>query len=197
MDEVGRGPLAGPVAVEVVLFLAQNEKKLKQIFKDARDSKKLTPKKREDIAKRIISNQKSHIIRYIVRYQSAQMVDELGINKAIQRCLDSCLHDLKINPKNSQIFLDGGLKAPKKFIYQKTVIRGDDKVFAISLASIVAKVSRDAFMVKMAKKFPAYGFDIHKGYGTLKHRQAIKKHGISLFHRKSFTRKISYSPKPF
>jgi ribonuclease HII len=186
IDEVGRGPLAGPVAVGVVLFKKENEKKLKVIFKDARDSKKLTPKKREEISGRLLNLEKTKILRHVISYQSAQMVDELGINKAIQRCLDSCLARLKVNPKNSQIFLDGGLKASKKFINQKTVIKGDDKILAISLASIVAKVSRDALMTKMSKKFPQYDFHINKGYGTSAHRLALKNFDLSSFHRKSF-----------
>ena len=186
VDEVGRGPLAGPVAVGVVLFSKNNEKKIKHLFKDARDSKKLSPKKREEIAKRITSIQKIDLLRYIVEDQSCKVIDKKGINFAIQKCINTALQKLEINPKNSHIFLDGGLKAPKKFIYQKTIIRGDDKVLAISLASIIAKVSRDALMVKMAKKFPKYGFEVHKGYGTVKHRLAIKKYGLSEVHRRTF-----------
>ncbi len=185
IDEVGRGPLAGPVAVGAVVFLENDLKKIKKLFAGAKDSKKMSHEKRVEIFEKV---KKAKILEYIVRYQSAQMVDELGINKAIQRCLDSCLYDLKINPKNSQIFLDGGLKAGKKFINQKTIIKGDDKILAISLASIVAKVSRDSLMVKMAKKYPQYSLDVHKGYGTEKHRKAIKKYGLTPIHRKTFTK---------
>ena len=93
---------------------------------------------------------------------------------------------LNVNPKQTQIFLDGGLKAPKEFIFQKTIIRGDDKKMVISLASIVAKVSRDALMSRLSKKYPKYGFEFHKGYGTAKHRLAIRQNGLSPVHRKTF-----------
>ena len=95
-----------------------------------------------------------------------------------------------MDPQTCLVLLDGGLKAPREFIYQKTIIKGDEKELSISLASIAAKVTRDAYMTKLAKKYPAYGFEIHKGYGTKKHREAIKKHGPSEVHRMSFLGRI-------
>ena len=86
--------------------------------------------------------------------------------------------------------MDGGLKAPIEFKKQKTIIKGDEKEKIIAWASILAKVSRDALMCRLAKKYPKYGFEIHKGYGTLKHRKMIKKYGLSNVHRKSFCRSI-------
>ena len=94
-------------------------------------------------------------------------------------------------PSECLALLDGGLHAPKEFTFQKTIIKGDEKEFAISLASIAAKVTRDWCMKKVSKKYPQYGFDIHKGYGTAKHILVIKKQGISGIHRKSFLRNIS------
>lgn len=190
IDEVGRGPLAGPVAVGAVFFNKKEEKKITKIFKDARDSKKLTPQKREEITKRIVQAHKNHILRYIVRYESSVFIDKKGISPAIKSCIKKSLDFLKINPKETKIFLDGGIKAPEKFIYQETVIKGDDKILAISLASIIAKVSRDSFMTKVSKKYPLYNFHIHKGYGTLKHRSVIRKNGLSALHRKSFCKNI-------
>ena len=87
--------------------------------------------------------------------------------------------------------LDGGLKVPIEFKNQKTIIKGDEKERIIAWASILAKVSRDNLMVKASKKFPEYSFGLHKGYGTQKHREAIKKYGTSDFHRKSFCKKIN------
>lgn len=190
IDEVGRGPLAGPVAVGAVFFNKKDLQKIKKFFKDARDSKKLTPQKREEIAKRIVEAKKNNILRYIVRYESAKFIDNHGISPAIKSCIKKSLDFLMIKPKESKIFLDGGIKAPEKFIYQETIIKGDDKILAISLASIIAKVSRDNLMQKTHKKFPQYGFDVHKGYGTEKHRRAIKKHGLSTFHRKTFCKNL-------
>src|SRR5262249_49920982 len=100
------------------------------------------------------------------------------------------LGDLKIHPKRSKILLDGGLKAPPEFKSQKTIIKGDEKEKIIAWASILAKVSRDSLMVRSAKKFPSYGFEIHKGYGTSFHRFVIEKNGLTIFHRKTFCTNI-------
>jgi ribonuclease HII len=96
------------------------------------------------------------------------------------------LSTLKLDCDACDVRLDGGLKAPKNFKKQKTIIKGDEKEKIIAWASITAKVSRDALMRRAAKKYPQYGFEVHKGYGTVKHRQAIKRHGMSLIHRRSF-----------
>lgn len=186
IDEVGRGPLAGPVAVGVFVLEKKNLKKVKNLYKLAKDSKKLSSKKREEIFQIIKEYQKLDILRYIVRYESSKVIDKLGINKAIELCISKSFKQLKLKAKECEVFLDGGLKAPKEFIFQKTIIKGDDKIKVISLASIVAKVSRDSLMQKMAKKYPEYGLDIHKGYGTRQHRDAITKNGLSTFHRRTF-----------
>ena len=97
---------------------------------------------------------------------------------------------MKLNPKNCEVRLDGGLHAPAEFKNQKTIIRGDEKEKIIAWASILAKVSRDSLMRKASRKFPEYGFEIHKGYGTARHRSAISKHGLSPLHRKTFCTRI-------
>jgi len=192
IDEVGRGPLAGPVAVGVFIIEEKNLKikEVKDLLKISNDSKKLSPQKREEIFNIVKKLNKNNILRYIVRYESAKFIDKKGINVAISSCIKKGLNKLKVLPNETQIFLDGGLKAEEKFIYQKTIIKGDMKNKMISLASIVAKVSRDKIMVKIAKKYPKYGFEIHKGYGTSKHRLAMRKHGLSELHRVSFCRRI-------
>ncbi len=197
IDEVGKGPLAGPVTVCAVCIRLENKKSdispaLKRFFKGTRDSKKLSAKKREEIFKKIKQAQKSNILRYIVRYESAKVIDKKGISFAIKSCIQKCFKELKVRPKETQVFLDGGLKAPKEFVFQKTIIRGDDKKMIISLASIAAKVSRDALMRRLAKKFPKYGFDVHKGYGTAKHCLAIQKYGLIKLHRATFCRNTKY-----
>lgn len=182
IDEAGRGPLAGPVAVGVVRV---NIDFNKRFFRGIKDSKKLTEKKREiwfELAKK---KKQEGEIDFAVSLISERIIDREGIVQAISLGINKCLTKLKI-PKDSKIFLDGGIKAPADFIFQKTIIKGDEKVAVISLASICAKVMRDRYMVRLSKKYPKYGFDIHKGYGTLGHRQNIKKHGPTKVHRKSF-----------
>lgn len=182
IDEAGRGPLAGPVAVGAVRINADFNKRF---FKGIKDSKKLTEKKREAWFKLVNKKKKEGQIDFAVSLISEKIIDKKGIVQAINLGINKCLVKLKIS-KDSKIFLDGGIKAPADFIYQKTIIKGDEKVSVISLASICAKVTRDRYMVRLSKKYPKYGFDIHKGYGTLMHRKNIKKHGSSKVHRKSF-----------
>lgn len=195
VDEVGRGPLAGPVTVGIFLIHNKNlnNKEIKSLLRVANDSKKLSSKKREEIFDRVKILQKSDLLQYIVVNQSTSFIDKKGINTAINLCIKNGLKKLKVVPKETQIFLDGGLKAPKKYPHQETIIKGDAKNKFIALASIVAKVSRDELMTKLSKKYPEYGLEIHKGYGTLKHRQAIQKYGVSRVHRLSFCKSIDFS----
>jgi ribonuclease HII len=101
-----------------------------------------------------------------------------------------CLKKIKAAEIECEILLDGSLKAPKEFLLQKTIIKGDEKHYQISLASIAAKVLRDRKMEQLSAQYPEYGFEIHKGYGTLEHRKTIKKYGPSKVHRKSFLKNI-------
>lgn len=96
---------------------------------------------------------------------------------------------ISIFPTDTTVLLDGGLKAPDEYKDQKTIIKGDEKEVCIALASIIAKVIRDRYMVKIAQKYPKYGFEEHKGYGTKKHYEAIQKSGISPLHRLCFLQK--------
>ena len=192
IDEVGRGPLAGPVAVGAfkipIDFNAKSFGKIK-------DSKKLKPEQREEIAEKLKKLKKEKAVNFFVCFQSAQKIDELGLSKAIRNCLESALKKLKVSPEECLVLLDGGLKAPKKYTNQKTIIKGDEKERAIAFASIVAKVSRDTLMCKMTKKYPKYSFEIHKGYGTQKHRDAIKKYGLCFEHRKCFCKNFKWKIK--
>jgi ribonuclease HII len=195
IDEVGRGPLAGPVSVGIFLIQNKNLKnqEIKSLVKVANDSKKLSPKKREEIFEKVKLLQKSNLLQYIVVNQSASFIDKKGINTAISFCIKNGLKKLKVLPNETQVYLDGGLKADKKYLYQETIIKGDAKNKFIALASIVAKVSRDKLMTKVSKMYPEYGFEVHKGYGTAKHRKAIQKYGVSKVHRLSFCKSIDFS----
>ncbi|MEI6058098.1 MAG: ribonuclease HII [bacterium] len=137
------------------------------------------------------------IIDFAVTFQSEKVIDKKGLSFAIKNALSISIEKIiatnethDINPTVVDVLLDGGLKAPAHFTKQKTIIRGDTKEQTIALASICAKVLRDRRMIAVAKKYPAYGFEIHKGYGTKAHYAAIKKHGLSPLHRRSFCTSI-------
>jgi len=189
IDEAGRGPLAGPVAVGAVMF-SKNEK---FNFTGLADSKKLTPLHREVWFKKIKVWHKEGKLQFAVALVSNTVIDKKGIVPAINLGIERCLKKLNVNPKHTHVFLDGGLKAPAYFTNQETIIKGDEKIPAISLASITAKVTRDKRMVTVSKIYPHYGFETHKGYGTKIHADAISKHGISKIHRKSFLKNFSQS----
>lgn len=207
IDEVGRGPVAGPVAVCAAIISFEGTRhstqKIKDIFKNGksagrekmpilRDSKRLTKRGRGAWFNKLVANES---IFFSLQYASAKEIDKKGISVCIKTLVDKNLKKLqeKINFKNEEvlILLDGGLKAPLHFINQETIIGGDDKEPIISFASIYAKVNRDKFMTRlsMLKKYQNYGFEKHKGYGTKAHMEAIKTHGISDLHRETFLKK--------
>ncbi|HPS28608.1 MAG TPA: ribonuclease HII [Candidatus Paceibacterota bacterium] len=189
-DEAGRGPLAGPISVGVVLVNKEDLKKLKFDLKHLKvgDSKKLSPKQRETVFEKIIT---LPYLQYACAFESNKIIDKFGIEEATRRAFDDCL--LKLKNKPEIILYDGNRPVDKKLnIKQIPIIKGDDKVFIISLASIIAKVTRDRYMVKMAKKYPKYGFEIHKGYGTKKHMGAIWRNGLCSLHRRSYCKGIKH-----
>ncbi|MEZ4195176.1 MAG: ribonuclease HII [Candidatus Paceibacterota bacterium] len=118
-------------------------------------------------------------------------MDKIGITKAVRLGIERGLNKLKVDHKEVSVKLDGLLHAPAEYMNQETIIKGDAKEKVIGLASIMAKVTRDRVMVKMAKKYPVYQFEIHKGYGTKKHLEAIEKHGLSTVHRRSFCKRFN------
>ncbi|MBX4195644.1 ribonuclease HII [Candidatus Parcubacteria bacterium] len=183
IDEAGRGPLAGPVAVGGVRVRPEFNKKF---FKGIKDSKQLSAEERELWFALAQEGKKNGELDFAVALISEKVIDKKGIAYAIRLGIKRVLKSLRISETESQIFLDGGIKAPQEFKHQLTVIKGDEKVPVISLASICAKVIRDRKMVKLSKKYPEYDFDLHKGYGTLIHREAIKKYGPIELHRMSF-----------
>ncbi|MDB5204047.1 MAG: rnhB [Candidatus Taylorbacteria bacterium] len=183
IDEAGRGPLAGPVSVGICIAPADFDF---TIFKNLKDSKKLSEKRRIEVLAQMKELQNTKTINFSVALVSNKMIDDKGIVFAVTSAIKALLNKINIEPHKVKILLDGGLRAPDEYIYQETIIKGDEKEPVISLASIVAKVTRDDHMVKLSKGYPEYGFEIHKGYGTLKHREAIKKHGQSIVHRRTF-----------
>lgn len=187
IDEAGRGPLAGPVSVACVAICSGAVSKA---FPKTRDSKKLSPKRRDEWFEEIMRLKKEGALSYAVKLVGARTIDSKGISFAIRQGITTILNTINV-PKNTRILLDGGLKVPEKYRNQKTIIKGDEKELPIALASIVAKVTRDRFMVRAAKKYPVYGFEIHKGYGTKRHIQVVHKKGMTPLHRKTFCKTLT------
>lgn len=187
VDEAGRGPLAGPVAVGIAVVPADFDWSM---IPGVGDSKKVSPKNREAIFRRVKLLKKQKLLDFAVTLVSAQVIDTIGITHAVERGITHTFQKLNLNPKIVEVRLDGLLKAPPEYIFQKTIIKGDAKEKIIGLASIMAKVTRDAHMVRIARDYPRYNFEIHKGYGTQKHRNVLKKFGMTSLHRKTFCRNI-------
>ncbi len=186
IDEVGRGPIAGPVAVGAFLIVDNKlEIEIKNFSIELHDSKKLSRIQREKWFEQIEYWQSQGICDFCVSMVSADEIDRKGISWAIKKALSESIFSLDCD-EYTQILLDGSLRAPSEFKNQITIIKGDEKEMVIALASIVAKVLRDRHMIKIAKKYPKYGFENHVGYGTEEHYKAIKKYGILPIHRRSY-----------
>lgn len=178
VDEAGRGPLAGPVyAAAVVLYDGQ-------IIEGVNDSKKLSEKKREQLFDKIISECKD----YSIGFADEKEIDEINILQATFLAMKRAVDGLKEPP---QLAIVDGNRAPDLADTRVlTVIKGDSKSMSVAAASILAKVSRDRYMLEMAKKYPEYQFEKHKGYGTKLHYEMIEKYGICEIHRKTFLKKV-------
>lgn len=187
IDEAGRGPLAGPVAIGIACILRDFDW---DAIPGVGDSKKVSAKNREAIFRRAQSFKKQRMLNFVVVQIPASTIDRIGITKAVSLGITRGLSKLNMNPKFVDVRLDGLLHAPEEYLRQETIIKGDAKEKVIGLASICAKVTRDRTMVRLARTYPKYGFDIHKGYGTRVHIEAIQKHGLSKIHRRSFTKRF-------
>lgn len=200
IDEVGRGPLAGPVTV--CAFCIQDEATYKKRTKGffLRDSKKLSERQREKWFALLHEMTKDGIVVYATANSTPKIIDVLNIsaaaNKAATQACEKVIKKIRKKPTALHILLDGGLflekekKKPTK-IKTSTIIKGDEKIREISLASIVAKVTRDRYMKLLGKKFPGYAFEKHKGYGTEEHRKALRRKGVSPHHRLTFVRNFT------
>lgn len=177
VDEAGRGPLAGPVyAAAVVLEKGQT-------IEGVNDSKKLSEKKRELLFDKIINECKD----YSIGTASEKEIDELNILQATFLAMKRAVDGLSVKPDCALV---DGNQIPNLDCDVTTVVKGDAKSESIAAASILAKVSRDRYMLEMAEKYPHYGFEKHKGYGTKLHYEMIEKYGICDIHRKTFLKKV-------
>jgi ribonuclease HII len=173
IDEAGRGPLAGPVVAAAVVLPEDYH------HPDITDSKKLTPRKREELFKVI----RADALSIGVGVMEASIIDDINILRATLSAMREAVIDLDILP--DYLLIDGTQAVPID-IPQMTIIRGDSRSISIAAASIIAKVSRDHIMEMYHRQFPYYNFLRNKGYGTQEHRQAIKEHGPCKIHRRSF-----------
>jgi len=174
IDEVGRGCIAGPVVAAAVIFPPNHK-----IHKKIRDSKKMTPKMRQVAFEYILDNS----IDFGVGLINAQMIDKIGIVSATEQAIIESVKMLKTEIDHALI--DG--KSIKELnLKQKAVVKGDEHIYSISAASIVAKVFRDAIVSGFDNVYEDYNFKSHKGYGTKKHFEAITKNGLTPEHRKTF-----------
>lgn len=176
VDEVGRGPLAGPVVCAAVIM------PLDDLVEGVDDSKKLTAKKREILSGQIL---KKAIACHICAVEP-QIIDEINILQATRLCMKNAIEGLEITP--DFVLTDGNMTLDIS-LPQRSVIKGDALSYSIGAASVVAKVYRDKLMKEYAKVYPQYGFDTNVGYGSKKHIEAIKKFGLTPLHRRSFTKR--------
>ncbi len=167
IDEAGRGPFAGPMVVAGV--------KLFKPIEELNDSKKLSEKKREKLFDIIKDNSEFHIV-----FSTAQQIDQLGISL----CIKNSILEIMDNIDTDSFLMDGNTSFGIENLPYK--IKADASIGEVAAASILAKVSRDRYMVKLASKYPQYQFEKHKGYGTKLHTEAIKEFGLCAEHRKSF-----------
>lgn len=186
IDEAGRGPLAGPVVASAVII---DQECLEDTLIDGvTDSKLLTEEEREHFYSEIVDK----CISYSVSIIHNRVIDKINILRATMRAMEQSIDRLQRKP--DKIFIDGNYfrleKEREKTLNYETVVKGDSKIFAISCASIIAKVTRDRIMNELHEVFPVYNFISHKGYASREHIDTIREHGMCEIHRKSFCRKI-------
>ena len=175
LDEVGRGPLAGPVIACAVAINGQKPK-----IKNIRDSKQLSARQREKIYRELTQDPR---VEWGIGVVSEKVIDKINFLEATKLAMQKAVQKLA---RPNFLILDGNFSI-KSAIPQKSIIKADEKVFSCSCASIIAKVTRDKLMQKYDQKYPYYHFASNKGYGTKIHREMLKKHGPSKIHRQTFT----------
>jgi ribonuclease HII len=173
VDEAGRGPLAGPVVAAAVILDDLNP------IKGLADSKKLTALKRDKLYDEI----RAKALCCSIAEASVEEIDALNILQATMLAMRRAVEGLRLKP--NKVLVDGN-RLPVLDVLAEAIVKGDSKVQAISAASILAKVTRDRWCEQIDHEYPAYGFAKHKGYGTEAHMQALKTHGATPWHRKSF-----------
>lgn len=178
VDEAGRGPLAGPVFAAAVILPENYSHEI------LNDSKKLSEKKRDLVYDDIIKD----AVAYSVGIATEKEIDDINILNATFLAMKRAVDGLSVKPDLA--YIDGN-QYPKTGVEEITIVKGDSKCMSVAAASIIAKVSRDRFMLKVAEEYPQYEFPKHKGYGTKLHYEMIEKYGISPVHRRSFLKKIT------
>lgn len=177
VDEAGRGPLAGPVFAAAVILPENYSHEI------LNDSKKLSEKKRDIVYDDIIRD----AVCWSVGVADENEIDDINILNATFLAMKRAIDGLEIKPDLA--YIDGN-QYPKTGVKEITIIKGDSKCMSVAAASIIAKVSRDRFMLEIAERYPEYQFEKHKGYGTKLHYEMIEKYGVSPVHRKTFLKKI-------
>lgn len=177
VDEAGRGPLAGPVCAAAVILPANIE------IPGLNDSKKLSDKRRRELYPVIMEQ----AIAYGIGFADHKEIDEINILQATFLAMERAIHSLNVKP---QLTLVDGNRSKDFGIPVKTVVHGDSLSASIAAASVLAKVTRDDLMLKLAEEYPQYGFDVHKGYGTKAHYEALEKYGPCPVHRMTFLKKL-------
>lgn len=183
VDEAGRGPLAGPVCAAAVI-LPKNT-----IIEGTNDSKKLTEKKREALFDII----KEKAVSYGIAFASPEEIDEINILQATFLAMRRAVEQLTLPP--DLVMVDGNQIPPGLGCDARCIIKGDALSSSIACASILAKVTRDRYMIEIAREYPEYNFAKHKGYGTKEHIEALRAHGMCPIHRRSFLKKIEGIPR--
>lgn len=186
IDEVGRGPIAGPVVICAYVVEVDRYQEFYNLAQGIKDSKKLSSKKRQEWIEKTKNSGFS-----ILKEKSASEIDEYGMSFCLKKNIEEALQQIESQGYEvEKVFLDGSLKAPEKYS-QETIIKGDESQPLISMGSIIAKEYRDNRMKELGQKFPEYGFENHMGYGTKQHYQALNEHGIlSTIHRLSFLKNV-------
>ncbi|MBQ6936145.1 MAG: ribonuclease HII [Clostridia bacterium] len=177
IDEAGRGPLAGPVFAAAVILPENYSHPV------LNDSKKLSEKKRDAVYEDVIKD----AVCYSVGIATEEEIDKINILNATFLAMKRAVEGLSVKPDFA--YIDGN-QYPKTGVKEETIVKGDGKCISVAAASIIAKVSRDRFMLEIDKQYPEYQFSKHKGYGTKLHYEMIEKYGVSKVHRKTFLKKI-------
>lgn len=183
IDEVGMGCLAGPVVVCAVSLRPEFFRKKKTKLHWLRDSKLLLPHQRDQFAAELM---KDGDVEFALSYARPKTIDKINIYQAARLAMRQAIKKLSTNP--NIILVDGNTKIPGLKTEQRPIVKGDRKIFSIACASIIAKVARDKMMVSYSKKYPQYGFEKHKGYGTKLHQSVLAEFGPTPIHRRSFAR---------
>lgn len=189
IDEVGRGPLAGPLCVGACLVKRSERRGIEKVFAGVKDCKQLTERKRAAWHAQIERAAAAKIVTVKTTFIGQRTIDREGIRIAIRRSVSRLIRKLDVPTSTCHLLLDGGMSVPKTCPFYNVLIGGDEREPLIALASIAAKVRRDRRMIRLAKRYPQYGFDIHKGYGTKAHYAALKRYGPCELHRRSFLTK--------